>query len=104
MIRVRTSVRWTGKSPSTGLPASVRDFKTPTQYPNVGDYKGWRGLSPPTAYPSTGGTIISEGSRVPKHHARVQRNYPYPPRTRTLQIDKHSTWAKPKERRTITST
>ena len=23
------------------------------EYPNVGDYKGWTGLSPPTAYPST---------------------------------------------------
>jgi hypothetical protein len=28
------------------------------------------------------------GSRAPKHHARVQENYPYPPRTPTLRIDK----------------
>ena len=33
--------------------ASARDFKTPTQYPNMGDYKGRTGLSPPAAYPST---------------------------------------------------
>jgi hypothetical protein len=28
-------------------------FLTPTHQTNVGDYKGWTGLSPPTAYPST---------------------------------------------------
>jgi hypothetical protein len=48
-------LRWTGRFPSTGLPASTRDFKTPIQYPNVGDYKGQTGLSPPAAYPSTMG-------------------------------------------------
>ena len=31
-------------------------------YPNVGDYKGQTGLSPPTAYPSTGGYEANEGS------------------------------------------
>ena len=82
------NVRWMGRSPSTGLPASARDFKTPTQYPNVGDYKGRTGLSPPTAYPSTGGTVVFEGSRAPEHHARVQGNYLYPPGTPTLWINK----------------
>jgi hypothetical protein len=33
-------------------------------------------------------TVISEGSRALEHHARVQGNYPYPPRTLTLWIDK----------------
>jgi hypothetical protein len=68
MIRVRTKIKMDGSE----------DFKTPTRYPNVGDYKGWTGLSPPSAYPSTGGTVISEGSRVRRHHACVQRNYSYP--------------------------
>jgi hypothetical protein len=31
-------------------------------YPNVGDYEGRIGLSPPTAYPSTGGYETNEGS------------------------------------------
>jgi hypothetical protein len=86
-----------GRSSSTGLLASLSDFKTPTQYPNIGDYKGRTGLSPLAAYPSTGGTVISEGSYAPEHHALVQRNYPYPPGTLTLWIDKHRTWANPKE-------
>jgi hypothetical protein len=33
-----------------------------TSYPNVGDYKGWTRLSPPVAYPSTGGYEANEGS------------------------------------------
>jgi hypothetical protein len=32
-----------------------------TPYPNVGDYEGWTGLSPPTAYPSTMEYKINEG-------------------------------------------
>ena len=46
MTRVRTKIKMDGE-------ISARDFKTPTQYPDVGDYKGWTGLSPPAAYPST---------------------------------------------------
>ena len=53
MIRVRTKFKMDRLSPSTSLLASARDFKTPTQYPNVGDYKGWTRLSPPAAYTST---------------------------------------------------
>ena len=33
-----------------------------TPYPNVGDYKGRTGLSPPAAYPSTGGYEANEGN------------------------------------------
>ena len=54
-LEIELSLRWTGRSLSTGLPASMRDFKTPTQYPDVEDYKGRTGLSPPTTYPSTMG-------------------------------------------------
>jgi hypothetical protein len=44
-----------------------------------------------------GAPLYIKGSRAPRHHAHVQRNYPYPPRTLTLQIDKHRTWANPNE-------
>ena len=53
LLELELSVRWTGRSLSTGLPASAGDFKTPTQYLNMGDYKGRTGLPPPAAYPST---------------------------------------------------
>ena len=53
MTRVRTMIKMDWGSPSTGLPASSRDFKTSTQYPNVRDYKAWIGLSALGAYPST---------------------------------------------------
>jgi hypothetical protein len=33
-----------------------------TPYPNVGDYRGRTGLSPPAAYPSTMGYEANEGS------------------------------------------
>ena len=71
MIRVRTKFKMDGEISEHWLLASMRDFKTPTQYPNMGDYKGRTWLSPLAAYPSTGGTIISEGSHAPEHHAHV---------------------------------
>ena len=33
-----------------------------TPYPNMRDYEGWIGLSPPVAYPSTVGYEANEGS------------------------------------------
>ena len=33
-----------------------------TSNPNVGDYEGWIGLSPPATYPSTMGHEANEGS------------------------------------------
>ena len=33
-----------------------------TPYPNMGDYKGWTRLSPPTAYASTMGYEANEGN------------------------------------------
>jgi hypothetical protein len=54
-IELELSLIWTERSLSTILPANTRDFKTPTQYPDVGDYKGRTRLSPSAAYPSTVG-------------------------------------------------
>jgi hypothetical protein len=49
-------VRWIGRPPSTGLPATSCDnLRTPTPWPNMGEFKGQTGLSPPSAYPSTVG-------------------------------------------------
>jgi hypothetical protein len=49
-------VRWIRRPPSTGLPATSCDnLRTSTLWPNVGDYEGRTGLSPPAAYPSTVG-------------------------------------------------
>ena len=53
MTRVRAKFKMDGEILSMSLPASTRDYKTPTQYQNVGDYKRWTGLSPPTTNPST---------------------------------------------------
>jgi hypothetical protein len=36
--------------------------------PNVGDYKGRIGLSPPAAYPSTMGNEVNEGNVKLRHH------------------------------------
>jgi hypothetical protein len=47
---------------------------------------------------------VSTYSLVPEHHVHLQGNYPHPPRTPTLWIDKHRTRAYPKARRTATST
>ena len=39
-----------------------------TSYLDVGEYKGWTGLSPPTAYPSTMEYEANEGNLQPRHH------------------------------------
>jgi hypothetical protein len=78
MIRVRTKFK-TRRSPSTSLLASVRDFKTPIQHPDVGvtrDRQGCHHL-PPT--PQSWDGVIFACFRAPKHHACVQRNNPCPP-------------------------
>jgi hypothetical protein len=64
-LELGLNLRWTQRSLSTGLPASTRDFKTPTQYPNMGDYEGRTGLSPPATYPSNPGALSY--SKVPVH-------------------------------------
>jgi hypothetical protein len=46
-------VRWMGRSLSTGLLKRERHYELLHEYLNVGDYKGWTGLSLPAAYPST---------------------------------------------------
>jgi hypothetical protein len=49
-------VRWIRRPSSTDLSATSCDnLRTPTPWPNVGDYEGWTGLSPPATYPSTVG-------------------------------------------------
>jgi hypothetical protein len=46
-------MRWIRRPPSTGMPATSCDnLRTPTPWPNVRDYEGRIGLSPPAAYPS----------------------------------------------------
>jgi hypothetical protein len=52
---------------------------TPTQYPNMVDYKGRTGHHHLPSTPQSWNTVIFAGSRVPEHHACVQRNYLYPP-------------------------
>jgi hypothetical protein len=37
-------------------------------YPNVGDYEGRTGLSPPAAYPSTMEYEANEGNLQSRHH------------------------------------
>ena len=39
------------------------------EYPNVEDYEGWTGLSPPAAYPSTVEYKANECSLYPRHQA-----------------------------------
>jgi hypothetical protein len=37
--------------------------------PNVGDYKGWTGLSPPVTYPDRPwGRVANKGNFKPRHH------------------------------------
>ena len=49
---------------STGLQLVYQSMPvySSTPYPNVGDYEGRIGLSPPAAYPSTGGYEANEGN------------------------------------------
>jgi hypothetical protein len=79
-LELELSLRWTGRSSSTGLLASTRDFKTPTQYPNVGDYKGRTGLSPPTAYPSTVGYCHIRRFLCTRAPRPCTKKLPIPPR------------------------
>jgi hypothetical protein len=107
--KLELSLRWIGRSLSTSLPASARDFQTPTEYPNVGDYKGRTGLSPPAAYPSTVGyhhihrfsytraprsctkkLPIPSGPRpygsIGKGYRQIQRNNELPPQPNPTSI------------------
>ena len=44
------------------LVGQVMPASSSMPYPNMGDYKGWTGMSPPVAYPSTMGYKANEGS------------------------------------------
>jgi hypothetical protein len=78
MNRVRAKFKMDSEIFEHWSPSSAIDFKTPTQYPNVGDYKGQIGLSPPTAYPSTMGYCHIYRFPCTWHHTYVPRNYLYP--------------------------
>ena len=103
-LELDLSVRWTGRSPSTGLPASARDFKTPTQYPDVGDYKGRIGLSPPTAYPSAGGHRHIRRFPCTRAPRLCTKKLPISPQDFDPTDQQARTWANPKEQWTTTST
>jgi hypothetical protein len=78
MTRARAKFTMDGEIPGPGL-SSHRDFTN--SYTNtrtwgiIRDGQSCHHL-PPT--PQPWGIVISTGSRVPEHHARVQRNYLYP--------------------------
>ena len=103
-LELELSVRWTGRSPSTSLPASARDFKTPTQYSDVGDYMGWTGLSPPTAYPSTVGHCHIQRFPCTRAPCPCIRKLPISPWDSDPTDQQARIWANPKERWTVTST
>jgi hypothetical protein len=50
------------RAPDHTLVCQVMMASSSTPYPNVGDYKGRTGLSPPTAYPLTRGYEENEGN------------------------------------------
>jgi hypothetical protein len=41
------------------------------EYSNMGDYKGWTVCHHLLPTPQSWSTVISEGSRIPEHYARV---------------------------------
>jgi hypothetical protein len=57
-----------------GLPSTF-GFQLYTE-PDVGDYKGWIGMSPPATHPSTAGNEANEGSLYPRHHVLASRTTP----------------------------
>ena len=89
MIRARTKCEMDGKMPehwSASKPQRLYELLHNTRMLGITrDRQDCQHL-PPT--PQPWGTVISKGSRAPEHHVRVQRNYPYPPRTLTLRINK----------------
>jgi hypothetical protein len=87
-------MRWVGSPPSTGLPASScgnLDSYTPDER------EGLQGIDRAV---TTGRLPLKQRKRnvsayslVPEHHVHLQGNYPHPPRTPALWIDKHRTRA-----------
>ena len=99
MVRARTKCKMDGEISEHGFASKrKRLYELLYEYPNMGDYMGWIGLSPPTTYPS----IVEHHhirrfpyTRAPHLCIKKQHNPSRPP---TLRIDKHRTWANPKER------
>ena len=103
-LELELSVRWMGRCLRTGLPASKRDFKTPTQYSDVGDYKGWTSLSPPTTYPSTVGYRHIRRFTCTRAPRLCRKKLPIFPQDFNSMDRQARIWPNPKERWTITST
>ena len=103
-LELKLSVRWTGRSPGNGRLARQGDFKTPTQYLDMGDYKGWIGLSPPAAYPSTVGYHHIQRLPCTRAPCPCTRKLPISPWDSNPTDWQARIWANPKERRTVTST
>ena len=88
MTRVRTKCEIDGEifvNWSASAWETLRLLHNTRKWGITRDGQGCHHLSPT---PQPWDTVISEGSHAPEHHARVQGNYPYPPRTPTLRIDK----------------
>ena len=88
MSRIRTKCEMNGeisRNWSTSTWENLRLLHSTRRWGITRDRQGCHHL-PPT--PQPWGTIISEGSCVPEHRVHVQGNYPYPPGTLTLQINK----------------
>ena len=105
MVRARTKCKIGQDATSTDLPATSCD--------NLDSYtrpKRW-GLQRTDRVVATCRLPLNRGvgnvftySYVPGHLARLHRNYPHPPGTPTLWIDKHRTWSHPKAQSTANST
>ena len=73
-------------------------------YPNVGDYKGQIGLSPPAAYPSTVGYCHIWWFLCTRAPCPCTRKLPISPRDSNPMDRQARIWANPMERWTVTPT
>ena len=79
------------------------DFKTPTQYPDMGDYKGWTRLLSLAAYPSTVGYLHIRRFPCTRAPRPCTRKLPISPWNSDPTDQQARIWANPKERQTATS-
>jgi len=89
MVRSRPKCKMDGEN-SEHWSASKHErlYKLLHEYLNMGDYKGWTGMSPPTVYPSNHGA--PSYPKVPMHPSTMPMNKEttHIPGTLTLWIDK----------------
>ena len=69
-------------------------------YPNVGDYKGRTGLSPPAAYPSTVEYGANEDNQQSRHHVYTTDYYSDAGQVPALQDPSTGVFAPGDEQRT----